>query len=273
VCLGRFLWCALTLPMAFAMPLKASEHCPPPTYEKCPNGFRQSWPIPPLPAYIDTDTVVEEVENGLWEYHWCLKSTVPVEDEIFFIWGDLGWSGGTTDCGGFWGQNLRASYPPSDPRRTRLVVGPNLEEIRPDIQLPADRIPPPPLPLRALEYLNTLFGFLSLDKTGENLTPVELAIRSIATPVILDNEHVATRYELEYVNAAQHGSPLRFFLGESLADRSEDLDRLFSLSEKPQSFEFTEEGPPTNVIGTLVFVGPDDYEVGSMPVSLAVPSK
>jgi hypothetical protein len=211
----RFLWWALAMPMLLAARSEASEICPPRTsaYEKCPNGFRQSWPVPPLPSYIETDTVVDPLDDGRWEYHWCLKSSVPVDNEIFFIWPDLRWTGGSTACGGFWGLNLQSPSPPSDLQST-ASVGEDLMEIQPQIQIPADRVP---IWQRVYEYITSIFASLSVDKSGETFIAVGLTIRSTATPVI-EGGQVATRYEVEFEDHLSDGvSPIQFYFDSDLA--------------------------------------------------------
>lgn len=268
--LRRSLCCVLTLPVALAVPLEASEICPPKisTYEKCPNGFRQSWSIPPLPSYIDTDTVVEQVNDGLWEYHWCLKSTESADDDFYFLWRDFNWEG-ATECGGFWGQSLQTLYPPADVR-TSLIVGPSLLEIQPNIQLPTDRIPPPPLWRRFLEYVTRISVSVPADKAGGSLATIRLTIRSTATPLINQNRQTATQYEIDYLYTVDPLSApnIKFLFSDDIVARFEELSGSFS---KPRPLEFTKPGAPTNMLGTIIFVNPDGYKVGSMPVSLAVP--
>ena len=270
---GTFLWCAVALCLPLMAPSKASEVCPPrtSTYGKCPQGFRQNWPIPPS-YWIDTDTVVEQVADDLWEYHWCLKSTATVDDDIYFLWRDHKWEG-RTSCGGFWGHSLQTTFSPSDERLTTVVVGPDLTEIQPTTKLPLNQIPPPAFFHRIKEYITKFFVSLPLDKTGDNFTTTGLTIRSSATPVLKEDEWIETQYRLEYSDAlADNVSAIRFAFSDNIIKQASELDGLFSLSNKMKLLEFTEPRLPANVIGAIVFVDLDGYEVGSMPVSLAIPS-
>jgi hypothetical protein len=122
--------------------------------------------------------------------------------------------------------------------------------------------------------MSQIFASIPLDKEGNDVVTVGLSVRSTATPVITHNQQMATRYEIEYADPLSDGiSRIQFSFSDDLVKRASQLgDGPFSFSDKPASLKFTDGGPPTNVIGTIVFVGPDGYGVGSMPVSLAVPS-
>jgi hypothetical protein len=213
---------------------------------------------------------VEKLENDLWEYHWCLKSTAWTAGDIYFVWPDLGVSGLGTGCGGFWGISRQSRSEPIDLVST-ATVGPNLTEIHPAIQFPASEVQTP-IWQKFLNYVTSVFASLSLDKAGDQTITIGLTIKSSATPIIEDGQHEATQYEIEYSDPLSNGiSPVRFFFDDAVRERVKELDRDFAFSDESRRVEFIQSGPPANLVGTLIFVGPDNYEIGTMPVSLALP--
>lgn len=271
--LGTFVWCALALFLPLKPPSNASEICPPPipTYEKCPSGSAQEWPLPPW--YIAIDTVVEPIEDNRWDYHWCLKNIERLNDEFYVTWRDIHWNGFTM-CGGFAGLNLQSHYRPSELRPTTIIVGSSRREIEPNIIRPIQPDEHQPIWNKFLEYVTNIFASVPIDKAGSELAAVGLTIRSTAMPVVINGQQISTRYKVEYSDAfADETSGLKFAFNPDLAHRISDLAGLFDLSNKDAPIEFIESGAPTNVLSSVVVVGPDGYEVGSMPVSLAVPSE
>jgi hypothetical protein len=119
--------------------------------------------------------------------------------------------------------------------------------------------------------MNASFS-LPLDKTGETLAAIGPAIRSTATPVIVGEYRTETRYKIQYLDElSDETSSFRFAFSDDIAKRAEELAGLFHISNEAGTIEFTAPGMPVNVIGSLSFGGPDDDEVGSMLVSVAVP--
>ena len=222
------------------------------------------------PRYVAVDTVVDKIGSNLWDYHWCLKSINPVEP-FYVKWDEVNFKGFTL-CDGWIGSKLHFSYGPSDLHPTTIIVGSNMAEIHPNIKWFPQSDQAKPIWDRFLEFLTTFFGSLPADKAATGFVSVGLTIRSTATPVLVDGRQILTKYKIEYLSHTENDtSDFKISFDPDLTERVTDLEGLIDFSDKP--VEFTAPGAPANVISSIVFVDQDGYQVGSMPVSLAVPSE